>query len=90
MASLAAIMMGLGLAVWSENLDFPAYTSWGIDLTIAGFAGMIVSLFFFTLRSRTLSCRLIQEGYLYLEGAGVDFLRSLPRLTGERAGDGEN
>jgi hypothetical protein len=79
-AGLAVMAGGLSLYFWSENSDIPAYTLYGIALTIAGFGAVIVALFYFTLRSRTLSCRLIQEGYLYLEGAAPEFLRSLPRL----------
>ena len=43
----------------------------------AGFALLIVSLFYFTLRSRTLTCEKIQEGYLYLDGASPTFLAHL-------------
>ena len=81
-AAAGAAVMGAGLAlsVWSESSDIPVYTPYGIALTIAGFAAVIGSMFFFTLRSRTLSCRRIQEGYLYLEGAAEAFLEGLPEL----------
>ena len=72
--------VGMALGVWSESSNIPVYTPHGIALTIAGFATVIVSMFFFTLRSRTLACRRIQEGYLYMEGAAEAFLESLPEL----------
>jgi hypothetical protein len=81
-AATGAVMMAAGLAldVWSENLDVPDYTPQAIGITIAGFALVIVSLFFFALRSRTLSCSRIQEGYLYLQGAADAFLGTLPQV----------
>jgi hypothetical protein len=80
---LSLLLMGIGgaLAVFSENSDLPAYTEHGILLMIAGFAGVIVSLFYFTLLTRTLACSRIQEGYLYLEGAAEKFLATLPDLA---------
>lgn len=80
---LSLLVMGIGgaLAVFSENSDLPAYTEHGILLMIAGFAGVIVSLFYFTLLTRTLACSRIQEGYLYLEGAAERFLATLPNLA---------
>ena len=86
--ALVVMFAGLALAVKSENSDVPAYTSLGIDLMIGAFAAGIVALFYFTLCSRTLSCRRIEEGYLYLEGAGTEFLRSLPRLKREEEAAG--
>jgi hypothetical protein len=82
-AGVSLMGAGMALGIWSESSDIPVYTPVGIMLTIAGFALVIVSMFFFTLRSRTLSCRQIQEGYLYLEGASDAFLEGLPDLHPE-------
>ena len=71
------MLLGMGVAIWSENVDVPRWTPTAIALILLGFAGVICSLFFFTLRSRTLTCSRIQEGYLYLEGAGEQFLAGL-------------
>jgi len=79
-SSLAVLTAGLATGVLSESSDIPEYTPLGIALVIAGFTGIIISLFFFTLQSRTLSCRRIEEGYLYLDGAGDEFLRHLPTM----------
>ena len=76
---------GIALGIYSESSDIPFYTPHGITLTIVGFAGMILSLFFFTLRTRTLSCNRIQDGYLYLEGAAPAFLQHLPPLPSPTA-----
>jgi len=80
LAGIAFMGAGMALGVLSESSNIPVYTPHGIALTIAGFATVIVSMFFFTLRSRTLACRRIQEGYLYMEGAAEAFLESLPEL----------
>jgi hypothetical protein len=79
-AGVAIMAAGLALDMWSENLDVPDYTSPAIVITLVGFAVVIVSLFVIALRSRTLTCSRIQEGYLYLEGAAESFLNSLPEL----------
>jgi hypothetical protein len=79
-AGVSVMLGGMSLGIWSESSDIPLYTPLGIELTIAGFAAVIVAMFFFTLRSQTLSCRRIQEGYLYLEGAGEAFLDGLPAV----------
>jgi hypothetical protein len=79
-AGVSVMIAGIAVGVWSDGSDIPAYTPLGIELMIAGFALVIVSMFYFTLRSRTLSCRQIQEGYLYLEGAADAFLDGLPEL----------
>jgi hypothetical protein len=71
------MLAGSALAVISESSDMPSYTPLGIALTLAGFALVICFLFYFTLRSRTLTCRKIEEGYLYLEGASEQFLIQL-------------
>jgi hypothetical protein len=81
--SALAMFAGMVLAVYSENSAIPFYTSQALTITIVGFACVIVSLFFFTLRSHTLSCSRIREGYLYLEGADDAFLDTLPQLPGE-------
>jgi hypothetical protein len=79
-AGVSVMAAGAALGAWSEARDNPEYTPLGIELMIAGFVVVIVSLFYFTLRSSTLSCRRIQEGYLYLEGAAEAFLDGLPEL----------
>jgi hypothetical protein len=87
-AGLSIMAAGAVLGIWSEGTDNPIYTPLGIEMMIAGFAVVIVSMFFFTLRSRTLSCRRIQEGYLYLEDAADSFLDCLPELP-HKSIDGE-
>jgi hypothetical protein len=77
---VSTMFFGMALGIYSESSDIPVYTPLGIGLTIAGFALVIISMFFFTLRSRTLTCRRIQEGYLYLEGAADAFLDTLSDL----------
>ncbi len=84
-ASLALMGVGGVVAILSESSDVPWYTQDGIAAMVAGFAGMIVALFYFTLKTRTLTCSRIQEGYLYLEGAGEGFLGRLPELPTEGA-----
>ena len=79
-AGFALIAAGMALAVISESSDVPAYTPLGIGLAIAGFAGAILSMFFFTLRTRTLTCTLIRGNYVYLDGASPDFLAAFPAL----------
>jgi hypothetical protein len=81
-ALAGAVLMAAGLALdlWSENLDIPDYTPQAIGMTIAGFAVVIVALFYFALRSRTLSCARIQDGYLYMNGAAAAFLEGLAEL----------
>jgi hypothetical protein len=78
--SVLAMFAGMALAVYSENSPIPFYTSQGLAITIVSFALVIIFLFFFTLRSYTLSCSRIQEGYLYLEGADDAFLDTLPQV----------
>jgi hypothetical protein len=80
---LVVMCAGMTLSVLSESSVVPSYTAIGISLTIAGFAVVIASLFFLSLRSRTLTCQRIQEGYLYLDGAGEEFIKSLPPLPGK-------
>jgi hypothetical protein len=77
LSSVALMMAGSTLAVISENSAMPSWTPLGIGLTIVGFALLICFLFYFTLRSRTMTCRKIEEGYLYLEGASPHFLLHL-------------
>jgi hypothetical protein len=74
---LCIMVAGMGMAVWSENVDVPHWTPLAITTILTGFAGTIASLFFMTLQSRTLTCSRIQEGYLYLEGASPAFLAEL-------------
>jgi hypothetical protein len=80
LAAVSLMFAGLALSVWSESADIPLYTPHGMALTIVGFACAILALFFFTLRSHTLSCSRIHEGYLYLDGAHEAFLNSLPTV----------
>jgi hypothetical protein len=79
---VSVMFAGMTLGIWSESSDIPVYTPLGIALTIAGFAVVIIAMFFFTLRSHTLICRRIQEGYLYLEGAADAFLDGLTDVPG--------
>ena len=71
-------ILGVVMAALSEASQVPLYASDGIDLVIAGFAGTILFLFWFALRTRTLSCDRIEDGYLYLAGASSEFLAGLP------------
>jgi hypothetical protein len=80
LAAVSLMFGGIGLSILSESSTIPRYTPLGLAITIAGFALAIVALFFFTLRSQTLTCSRIQEGYLYLQGAADAFLDSLPEL----------
>lgn len=82
------IVAGGALAAVSEASTVPLYTPVGIELMIAGFAVLNVALFYFAIRTRTLSCKRIEGGYLYLDGAAEEFLRELPRApVVERAED---
>lgn len=80
------MLAGIILGIWSESSDVPTRTPLGIGLTIAGFAIVIAAMFYFTLRSRTLSCSRIQEDYLYLHGAAESLLDSLPPLPQDHPG----
>ena len=44
--SVAIMVLGIAIATISENSDIPLYTPLGVSVTIAGFAGMILFLFF--------------------------------------------
>jgi hypothetical protein len=85
---VSALMMvgGAGLAVVSENSDVPRWTGTGIAWLMAGFGIMILSLFILVLRTRTMGCRRIEGGFLYLSGAGEEFLRGLPEVPAELKG----
>jgi hypothetical protein len=72
------IVAGGAVAAISESSTVPWYTPLGIELMIAGFAVLNVALFYFAIRTRTLSCKRIEGGYLYLDGAAEEFLRDLP------------
>jgi hypothetical protein len=78
--ALAVVLGGMILGIISESSDVPRYTSAAIAMMIAGFAAFILSIFCFTLQSRTLTCFRIDGGYLYLEGAANAFLEPLPPL----------
>jgi hypothetical protein len=86
LAGLAGVAVGFLLTVTggviaaiSESSTVPWYTPLGIELMIAGFAVLNVALFYFAIRTRTLSCKRIEGGYLYLDGAAEEFLRDLPQ-----------
>ena len=66
--SLALMAAGLVISIISESSDVPRDTPLGIGLTVAGFAALILSLFFFTFRTRTVTCSRIEAGYLHLDG----------------------
>lgn len=72
---VSGAVMGAGviLAVVSENSDIPRWTGVGISMLLAGFGMMILFLFIFALRTRIMSCRRIEDGFLYLHGAGGAF-----------------
>jgi hypothetical protein len=82
---VSALLMvgGVTLAVVSESSDVPLWTGMGIGGLLAGFGMMILFLFVFTLRTRTMSCRRIAGGLLFLAGAGEEFLKGLPPLPQE-------
>ncbi|HUO10174.1 MAG TPA: hypothetical protein VM008_17845 [Phycisphaerae bacterium] len=85
--SALVMMGGAGLAAVSENSDVPRWTGTGIAWLMAGFGMMILSLFVFVLRTRTMACRRIEGGFLYLSGAGEAFLRGLPEVPAEMKGE---
>jgi hypothetical protein len=68
------------VAVISESSDIPRYAPHAIFVLLLGFAIFIGFLFLFTLRTRTLKCVRIEQGYLYLEGVSEKFLVQLPEL----------
>ncbi len=72
-ASGAVMAAGTVIAVVSENSDIPQWTGFGIAMLLAGFAAMILFLFIFALRTRIMSCRRIEDGFLYLHGASPAF-----------------
>lgn len=76
----AIMIAGIVLAALSENSQVPLHVTQGIWIVIAGFAGVILFLFWFALCTRTLSCERIADGYLYLQGAAPAFLAALPEL----------
>jgi hypothetical protein len=79
--STLVMVSGIALAAISENADVPRWTTLGVSLLIAGFAAMILFLFVFALRTRTLSCVRIEGGYLYLEGACESFLAGISPIS---------
>jgi hypothetical protein len=68
------------LAILSEIADIPLYSPHALVALLIGFALFIIFLFLFTLKTRTLACTRIHEGYLYLAGAHESFLATLPPL----------
>ncbi|MCL2648963.1 MAG: hypothetical protein FWD61_18515 [Phycisphaerales bacterium] len=68
------------LALLTEISVIPRYTPLAMAGLIAGFALVILFLFFFTLRTRTLSCTKIEDSYLHLTGVHPNFLKTLPPL----------
>ena len=79
-ASGILMLAGLTLAVVSESSDVPRWTGTGIELLLAGFGGMILFLFVFALRTRLMACQRIEQGYIYLQGAGEAFARGVREL----------
>jgi len=84
-AGIAGVALGVALSICggtvaaiSESSPVPWYTPLGIELMLTGFTLLIVALFYFAIRTRTLSCRKIEAGYLYLDGAAERFLMTLP------------
>jgi hypothetical protein len=82
---LSGIVMtgGIVLAAVSENSDVPRWSGVGIGALMLGFGMMILFLFVFALRTRTMSCKRIEGGFLYLAGAGEGFLRGLAPIPEE-------
>ena len=79
-ASALIMLAGIVMGLLSENATVPFYTPHAIAVVLTGFGALICSLFFLSLRSRTLSCTRIEEGYLYLKGASPAFLETLSVL----------
>jgi hypothetical protein len=75
--SALAMLVGLILIAFSENSDIPSNTSLGIAIVLISFATLILSLFIFSLRTRTLTCTQIENGILHLNGAGPIFLDAI-------------
>jgi hypothetical protein len=90
LAGVLTMVAGAIIGIWSESTDIPLYTPLGIEFMLAGFVVVIVAGFYFTLRSRTLTCRRIQEGYIYLEDAADGFLDALPQLPYQATEDQGN
>lgn len=86
-AGCAMLIASAFFAGYSDLSTDPTYTPIGIAGMLAGFALLIIFLFVYTLRTRTLACTRIDSGYLYLEGANHHFLSSLPPLPPELAVD---
>lgn len=80
---VSGVVMLAGIVIVAVNdlSDVPRHTGAGVWLLMAGFACAIVSLFLFTLRTRTVTCERIEEGYLFLRGAGEGFLREMTNPT---------
>ncbi len=85
-ASGAVMGVGVVLAVVSDSSDVPRWTGMGIGFMLVGFAMMILFMFVFALRTRTMSCVRIEGGYLHLEGAGERFLSGLREIPEELRG----
>ncbi|MGN6370297.1 MAG: hypothetical protein ACTHN5_18740 [Phycisphaerae bacterium] len=85
-ASAVLILVGIVLAVISDSSDVPRWTGMGISFMLVGFGLMILFMFFFALRTRTMSCVRIEGGYLYLEGADEVFLKGLREVPEELRG----
>jgi len=84
LAGIAGVALGVVLiigggavAAVSEASPVPWYTPLGIELMLTGFTLLIVALFYFAIRTRTLSCKKIEAGYLFLDGAAERFLKPL-------------
>jgi hypothetical protein len=79
-ASGLLMLAAIVVAVINESSDIPRYTPHAIGVLLVGFAIFIGFLFLFTLRTRTVKCCRIEQGYLYLEGVHEAFLERLPDL----------
>jgi len=77
-ASVTAISAGMTLAIISQATDSPEWIPTAIWMMVGGLAFITVAMFYLVLASRTLSCKKIHEGYLYLDGAAEHFLEKLP------------
>jgi hypothetical protein len=78
--SVLLMVVSLAIGIWSESSDVPRFTSSAIGALMVGFALFIGFVFLFTLKTRTVNCRRIENGYIYLEGADEAFLTRLPPL----------
>ena len=86
-ASALFMLASVLTAIVSESSNVPHFAPYAIATLMLGFALFIGFLFLFTLKSRILRCRRIEQGYLYLEGAPDAFLDRLPPLPHDNPGN---